>query len=121
MNRVLISQALIALAVALAFLAGSGGDAARAALFGGAITLVTTYLLARRIARAAALAQRNANSGTMALYLGAAQRFALVAGLLILGLGVLKLAPVPLLAALAATHLGFLMVGNGYVETSGTS
>jgi ATP synthase protein I len=108
MSRVFIAQILLILAVAIAYLALAGIPQAKSALYGGAIALANTWLLARRMAQLGALVTQGSQRGTVLLYFGALQRFALTLGLLILGLGGLKLAPVPMIAAFALAQLGFL-------------
>jgi ATP synthase protein I len=118
MRRVLIAQFAITLAVALGFLMFFGTREAQSALYGGGALVLNSALLARRIRRAEAVGQRSAAVGAATLYLGAVQRFVLVLALLMVGLGLLKLLPVPLVAGFAAAHLGYLMGLAGPVETS---
>jgi ATP synthase protein I len=79
-----------------------GGLAGAAALFGGATALVNLLLLdwrARRANRAGALSARQS---LQVLYLSALERFATVALLFALGIGVLDLEPLPLLLGFIA-------------------
>jgi ATP synthase protein I len=121
MQRILVAQLVIALAVAVGFLMLQGVLEARAALYGGGVTLVNSLWLARRIRWAEDLAQRSAARGAASLYLGALERFLLVLALLVLGLGLLKLAPVPLVVGFGVAHLGFPMGWSRSLETSRTS
>lgn len=69
------------------------------ALYGGAITLLLTGWLGRGVWRA---------RGLGALYANAITRYAAAMLFLGLGMGVLKLAPLPLIAAFAVAQFGFL-------------
>jgi ATP synthase protein I len=109
MHKVLIAQILIVLGVTVAYLALQGWVAAQSAGFGGAITVVSSYLLAQRVKSAGERARESVAGGMALLYLGALQRFVLTLALLVLGLGVLKLAPIPLIVAFAVAQLGFLV------------
>ena len=108
MSKVLFSQLVLILAVAAAWLAWAGTFEAQSALYGGGMALLNTFLLGRRMIGTAPPSGRSVQRETAVVYLGAAQRFALTLGLLIIGMGVLKLAPLPLIAAFAVAQLGFL-------------
>jgi ATP synthase protein I len=60
------------------------------------------------VRRSAELARADIRSGQISLYFGAAQRFVAVLVLLAVGIGALKLAPLPLIIAFAVAQLGFL-------------
>lgn len=85
-----------------------GAFEAAAALYGGGITVLNTWWLGRRVQRAGELAREQPERGQLALYAGAVQRFVVTLILLGIGLGWLKLAPIPLILAFAASQLGFL-------------
>ncbi len=103
-HRVLLFQALWTLFAAAGFGYADGGISLLSALYGGAITLLLTGWLGRGVGRA---------NGLGALYANAITRYAAVMLLLGLGLGVFKLAPFPLLVALAVAQLGFLAPVHG--------
>ena len=90
-----------------------GAFEAAAALYGGGITVLNTWWLGRRVQRAGELARNQPQQGQLALYAGAAQRFVVTLVLLGIGLGWLKLAPIPLILAFAASQLGFLASVDG--------
>lgn len=69
------------------------------ALYGGALALLLTWWLGRGVWR---------SGGLGALYANAITRYAAAMLFLGLGMGVLKLAPFPLIVAFAAAQLGFL-------------
>ncbi|MHB1528339.1 MAG: ATP synthase subunit I [Acidiferrobacteraceae bacterium] len=75
--------------------------AGASALYGGAISLLIAWRLAHSL-------NATATGGSTGLYLGAAERFVLVALLLALGFAVLKLAPLAVIGGFALAQLGFL-------------
>ncbi|MHB8744338.1 MAG: ATP synthase subunit I [Sulfuricaulis sp.] len=98
-HRVLWLQAWLTLFVAAAFGYAGGGYSLLSALYGGAITLLLTGWLGRGAAR---------TNGLGALYAHAVTRYAAAMLFLGLGMGVLKLAPLPLIVGFAVAQLGFL-------------
>jgi ATP synthase protein I len=111
-RRVLLSQLVLVVGVAAGswILVGepAGRFSALSALYGGAITMLSTWWLGRRVQQSGAIAHTQPQRSQMVLYAGAIQRFVLTLVLLGLGLGWLDLAPVPLIVAFAAAQLGFL-------------
>jgi ATP synthase protein I len=77
------------------------------------ISVLGTYLLARRVERAGRIAHQNPKKSMQLLYVGAVQRFVLAAALLGCGLVLIKLEPVALLAGLALTQLAYMMAMRG--------
>ena len=75
-------------------------------MYGGAITILISGWLARRVRQAGETATPGA--GLVVIYSGAVVRYATVVVLLGAGIGLLKLSPVPLLCAFAMTQFGFL-------------
>lgn len=103
-HRAVAVQLVLALAVALLFFAASGWPAAVAALYGGAITVVTSWWLGRQVRRAAVtrgLASR------VVIYAMGSLRFVVVLALLAIGIGALHLAAPPLITAFSVAKLGF--------------
>lgn len=103
-RRAVIVQSGLALAVALLFFSVSGWPAAAAALYGGAITVVTSWWLGRQVRRASVtrgLASR------VAIYAMGSLRFVVVLALLAIGIGALHLAAPPLITAFSVAKLGF--------------
>src|SRR5579863_7534315 len=82
-RRVILSQVIVTAFVAGAFLlwpALKDGTAPEifkglSALYGGGVTVFSTWWLGRSVRRAGERARHDANAGKMALYMGAAQRF----------------------------------------------
>jgi len=89
-RKVIVLQIIIAALVALVFGILQGGlMPAISALYGGLISVSTSWLLRRGVLKANEIAQQDPKSGMVALYVGAVQRFILVAVLLGVGLGLL--------------------------------
>ena len=106
----LVTQALMTGVAAGGFVMFRGGFAAISALYGGAITLVGTWWLARGIQRASVLlAADHLGPGTRALYRALMQKYVLLVAVLVLGWGLFKLSPVPLLVGFVAAQAGFLL------------
>jgi ATP synthase protein I len=78
-----------------------------AALYGGMMAIINALSLNHKVARASQVAD-NATKGLIILYLGAVQRFVITAVLFFVGMGILKLAPVPMIAAFAIAQFGIL-------------
>ncbi|MGH8756619.1 MAG: ATP synthase subunit I [Burkholderiales bacterium] len=106
-RRVLVSQIVLTLLTAAAAFALLGSAAALAAFYGGGVALMGTWLLGRRIARTPETAQQGAAGSQLALYAGVIPRFIVTLALLAVGIGWLKLAPIPLIVAFALAQLGF--------------
>ena len=79
------------------------------ALYGGFASALTALFLSRGVKRAEEAVLRDPKRSLQILYFGAVQRFLLVAGLLALGLAVLKLAPIAMCVGFAVAQLGFVM------------
>ena len=123
-NRVLRLQTVLTLTVAAIFLSGlelSAGAVnprfagispavfhALSALYGGAVTVVSTWWLARRFEHAGELARDEPTRAQRLMLAAVAQRWFVAAGLLLIGLLALRLAPLPLL-------LGFVVAQGGYL------
>jgi hypothetical protein len=105
-RRVLQAQALLTLLIAGGFGFARGLPAVLAALYGGAITILITGWLARRVRQAGETATPGA--GLVVIYSSAVLRYAAVVVLIGAGIGLLKLLPLPLLCAFAVTQFGFL-------------
>ena len=108
-RRVLLSQIAQTLLTAAAAFALLGGAAALAALYGGGVALISTWLLGRRISRTPETAQQGDAGSQLALYAGMLPRFIVTLALLAIGIGGLKLAPIPLIIAFALAQLGFVI------------
>ncbi|MGH8272214.1 MAG: ATP synthase subunit I [Gammaproteobacteria bacterium] len=111
MQKVLISllaiQALTTLAIAIGFFVAYGAPSAAAALYGGAIAMALSALLAWRMQRAS-----RPGASAAGLYLGAMERMVFVAAAFVLALAVLKLAPLALIVAFVGAELAYYVAGG---------
>ena len=98
-RRVLLFQALLTLLVAAAFGVARGWYDFLSALYGGAVAVLLSGWLGRGVLRSTGLGSLYAN---MITRYGAAMLF------LGLGMGVFKLAALPLIVAFAVAQFGFL-------------
>jgi len=103
-------QALLIGVVVFLYLVLGGSPDAHAALFGGGCALVNAWLLGRRLRLAANVAKASPGQEVTVIYVGALQRFALLLALFIVGMGWLKLNPVPLLVAFGAAQVAFFLI-----------
>lgn len=94
-------QVAIALVIATVFGVVQGGAEAWAALYGGVIPALITAWLGFRM-------QRVGPDALGAIFVNAVARYATAIMLLALGLGILKLAPQPLVLTFVAAQLGYL-------------
>ncbi len=108
LRRLLAVQVLLTVAIAVVFAFARGWPAAGAALYGGAVAGVLSWWLGRRVARAVRAGQ-DGNAIRTALYVGELQRLVFVIAAFAFGLGVLRLAPAPLVVAFAVAQLGYLV------------
>jgi ATP synthase protein I len=99
-RRVILFQALLTLLVAAGFGYVRGWHDFLPAAYGGAIAMLLSGWLGRGVMRA---------GGLGALYANALTRYAAAVLFLGLGMGVLKLAPLPLILAFAVAQFGFLV------------
>lgn len=108
MRKVLISllviQAATTLAIAIGFYVAYGVTGVAAALYGGAVAMVVSALLAWRMRRAS-----RPGAGAAGLYLGALERMVFVAAAFVLALAVLRLAPLELIVGFVGAELAYYM------------
>jgi len=114
-----LQLALIAVAVG-GYLFAQGGGAAQAAVYGGGIAMLNTWLLGRRVLQASEIAKTHPGQETMVLYVGVVQRFVVVVTLFGLGMGWLGLQPVPLLIGFAVAQLAYFVNGTLIRARAGT-
>jgi ATP synthase protein I len=98
-------QIAITLVVAGVCMLTGGSGSAGAALYGGGVTVFNTVLMARSVDRAT-------RGGMVWVYLGSVQRFAFALAALALGMGYLKLEPLPLVLAFGAAYLGHVALAG---------
>lgn len=109
-RMLLAMQAVLVGVVVSLYLVLGGSPDAHAALFGGACALVNAWLLGRRMRLAASIAKVSPGQEVTVIYVGALQRFALLLGLFIVGMGWLQLNPVPLLVAFGVAQVAFFLI-----------
>lgn len=107
MRKLLIIQIFLIALVVVGFHLQQGQAVALSALFGGAIALVNTLLLAWRVRRAGQVAEENETRGVFTLYLGAIERFVFTLIGFVVGMGTLKLSPFPMLVSFAVAQIGY--------------
>ncbi len=112
-RRVVLAQALLTLLVAAAFAFRGGAREALAACYGGAVTILISGWLGWRLRRAGDGAPAAPTAVLGLLYSSAVMRYAAVVALLALGLGALKLSPLPLVVAFGLAQFGFLANARG--------
>lgn len=107
-RRVIRLQLLTSALVAVGFLL-YGVWASLSAGYGGLTSVSIALLLSRGVERASAAALQDPKESMKILYVGAVQRFALVAVLLAFGLAVLGLEPVAVCVGFALAQISYLM------------
>jgi ATP synthase protein I len=111
-NKLFLLQTTIVVLCAVVVWVYMGEDAALAAGYGGVIALVNAWLMVRRVTRASQLAEVNPTSGTFTLYFGAVERFVFVLVGMGVGLGYLRLDPLPLLATFALAQVTYIIAAG---------
>lgn len=107
-QRVVLAQAGLAPIIALSGAAFAGAAAGLAALYGVMVALAVNSVLAWRERQAMRHPEWDQHR-LMKLFIRAGiERLALLTGLLVVGLGLLKLAPLPLLLGLFLAQFGWL-------------
>lgn len=112
LRRLLVTQAAVIAAAAAFYFALNGGEAALAAAWGGGIALSNSALLAWRAWRTERGRALDAQQSMGVLIRTVIERYATVALLFALGLGVLELTPLPLLVGFAVGLLALLGLGK---------
>ena len=122
-RRLLLLQCGLALAASCVALAVTlEVSAPVATLFGGATAMLNSWLAARRMARALEVARLQPGKELGVIYMGAVHRFVSMAAAFAIGMGVLELAPVPLLIGFAVTYSGIVIARPGHAAMApGTS
>lgn len=105
---VISTQLIISVIVAAVFLTKGIWESV-AALYGGIASLCITMLLLWGIKRATEAAKENPGKSMRILYVGAAQRFLLVIGLLAMGIALFKLDPIAMCVGFALAQLSYLI------------
>ncbi|GAB4347154.1 MAG: hypothetical protein Kow006_06570 [Gammaproteobacteria bacterium] len=112
LHRLLVTQVVLTIAVAAFYFALKGGESAVAALFGGVIALTSSGILAWRARKTEQGKVLNAHQSMRVLIRSMLERYAAVAVLFGLGMGVLKLAPLPMLIGFAVCLSALVGLGK---------
>ncbi len=107
-RRVLGVQIIVSIIVAGLFLLKSPW-AVYSALYGGISSVLIALLLSQRVKRATEAAQDSLKESMAILYVGAVQRFVLVAVFLVFGIAVVKFDPMAVSIGFALVQLSFVM------------
>ena len=116
--RVVAAQCVLSLAAgAGAYYIYGDRSAAIAALYGGAIVIVSSWWMANRIRRASEAISQSTDKGrssygAVVLYAGLFQRLIFIVIAFALGMGQLHLPAVPMIAGFAVAHAGYFFVGR---------
>lgn len=108
MRTILSIQTIIAAAAAVIGYLYGGMPAALAALYGAAIALTNTLLLVWRQHRGKRQLHADAHRHLRSFYFSILERYFVVGGLFVAGLGGLQLSPPPLLIAFVAGQVAWL-------------
>lgn len=111
LQRVLIAQCILTLAATLGGFLHSGKPTAIAVLFGGLITVITTALLMWCEKRTAKRAGTDPGQNLKLMYACAIQRLLFAMVMFAVGIGVLKLQPVPLLTGFMLGQVALFLNG----------
>jgi len=107
--NIIIAQLILTAVVVVGAFVWQGIAGVLSALFGGLIVLLNSFLLARQVRRAGKL---EGSSVVVTMYAGAAQRFIVAAAGFAIGMGLLKLAPLPMIAVFIAAQFAFLFAAQ---------
>jgi ATP synthase protein I len=111
--RVARAQAMIAPVAALIGAAVAGADAGLAVLYGALVALAVSAVLVWRERQSMGHPEWDQHRLFKLFVRVGIERLALLVGLLVLGLGVLKLAPLPLLLGLVLAQFAWLAAATG--------
>ena len=111
LRKQLLLQMVLTTAVTLLYLVFSGTPAAKGAAFGGAMALSNTLLQLWHWWRFERKGGSGSAQNALLFYRIAIERFVMTLALFALGLGVLKLMPLPLMSGFIAGQLALLVMG----------
>lgn len=115
-RRIAVIQVLLVCTVAGIFLSTSGWQSAAAAVYGSLIVVLNHRMQVWQLQRADRIAGLSAERNVLYLYRCAAEKFVAAVVLLALGIGLLKLGPLPLLSGYLVAQ--FAMVYRWFLESS---
>ena len=108
-RKVIGLQIAIGGLIATGFFLVQGEQEAKAAFYGGLISVIAAWMLSRGVIKAGNMARLNPRTGTWILYISAALRFMLVLVLFGIGLALLELKPVAMITGFVAAQLIYLV------------
>ncbi len=111
-KKIIMLQLAAGVVVGAGFFLIEGPWEALSALYGGLVSVISISMLSRGITQAGRNTQQDAKTSLVLLYIGAAIRFVLVLVLFGIGLGVLKLAPLAMIAGFVITQLVFVLMAG---------
>jgi ATP synthase protein I len=118
LRKTLTVQTVLTLVAAVIALLTKGDRFALALVYGGAVTIVGTWLHAWRLLKIAATGEENDPALVGAeVFKGAILKLGSMIGLLALGMGVLKLNPLAVVIGFTVAYFGF-MFARGYAPRS---
>jgi len=118
LRKTITVQAVLTLVAAVVALLTKGDRFALALVYGGAVTIVGTWLHAWRLLKITATGGKNDPALMGAeVFKGAILKMMAMIGLLALGMGVVKLDPLAVLIGFIVAYLGFLSA-RGYAPRS---
>ena len=118
LRKTLTVQTVLTLVAAVVALLTKGDRFALAVVYGGAVTIVGTWLHAWRLLKIATTGEENDPTQVGAEVLkGAIFKLGAMIGLLAIGMGVLKLDPLAVLIGFTVAYFGF-MFARGYAPRS---
>ncbi len=109
-RKVVGLQVAIASVVAVGFGIYEGGWHALSAVFGGLISVASSLLLRRGVARASEIVKDDPKKGMAVLYFGAFQRFVMVVALFALGLALIGLDPLAAVIGFGCAQLAYAVI-----------
>ena len=111
MRSLIIIQAVLVTLSVVGFYFYLGETTLVSALYGGAIAIVHTVLLSRRLDTAGDMANNNPEGGVLNLYLGVIQRFIFMLVMFGVGMGVFKLNPPSMIGTFALAQMAYMIYG----------
>ena len=114
LKRIFLAQLIFVTLLAIFYIATADIHAGIAAIFGGAIALVNTWLLRWNFERAEHFAGNDAGQNMKLLYRTAAMRLFSTIGLFVIALGILKLEPLPVLVGFITGLTALLVARYGF-------
>ena len=117
LRKMLLIQAVLTLIAAVIALLTKGNDFALALIYGGAVTMVGTWIHAWRLKVATTPVENGPTLDVAGVFAGILLKLMVMAGLLAIGMTLLKLHALAVLLGFLIAYTGFLF-GRGYAPRS---